>query len=44
MLPDFGPCELRPQLGEIQNRIDFAQQVIGGNALFEIKAVEKPSL
>jgi hypothetical protein len=37
-------CELRPQLGEIQNRIDLAQQVIGGDALLEIKPVEKPSL
>src|SRR6185503_13721661 len=37
-------CELRPQLGEIQNRIDLAQKVIGGDALFEIKPVEKPTL
>ena len=32
--------ELRPQLGEIQNRIDRAHQVIGRNTLFEIKPVE----
>jgi len=34
--------ELR-SLGEIENRIDPAQQVIGGDALFKIKPVDKPA-
>ena len=33
--------ELRSQLGEIENRIDLAQQVIGGDTLLEIKSGRK---
>src|SRR5512133_3411486 len=37
-------CKLRPQPREIKHRIDLAQQVIGGDALFKSKSVEKPTL